>query len=250
MKLAAIYNTFDGEELLEGSIKQIYDLVDGVIIVYQTQSNFGENYIQLLSTLLAIQYRWPKVRLIEYTPDFTINGLTNEMLKRARGIDEAKELGCTHFLFLDNDEYYEPEQFSKAKLKIAVEGYDVTACRLYTYFKKPEYRLTPIENYWVPFICEIKENQKVGGKWFVYCDPTRGVRPFDKSYKFEEDELMMHHYSYVRKDIARKLRNSSARGNFKNIGEMVSGFESWEPGDELVWYKGHSVVEVNNQFGI
>ena len=41
MKLGVSYNIFDGEELLEGSIKQIRQHVDHISVVYQVVSNFG-----------------------------------------------------------------------------------------------------------------------------------------------------------------------------------------------------------------
>ena len=43
MKLGVSYNLFDGEELLEGSIKQIRSEVDYISVVYQEVSNFGES---------------------------------------------------------------------------------------------------------------------------------------------------------------------------------------------------------------
>ena len=42
MKLGVSYNLFDGEELLENSIKCIRDSVDHISVVYQSTSNFGE----------------------------------------------------------------------------------------------------------------------------------------------------------------------------------------------------------------
>ena len=41
MKLIAIYSVFDGEELLEYSIKSIRNSVDYVLVIYQKISNFG-----------------------------------------------------------------------------------------------------------------------------------------------------------------------------------------------------------------
>ena len=43
MKVGISYNLFDGEELLEASIKSVRDNVDYISIVYQTESNFGKN---------------------------------------------------------------------------------------------------------------------------------------------------------------------------------------------------------------
>ena len=41
MKVGVSYNLFDGEELLEDSIKSIRNNVDYISVVYQTVSNFG-----------------------------------------------------------------------------------------------------------------------------------------------------------------------------------------------------------------
>ena len=55
MILGVSYNIFDGEEVLEGSIKQIRDQVDFISVVYQTKSNFGNtadsNLVPLLENL-------------------------------------------------------------------------------------------------------------------------------------------------------------------------------------------------------
>ena len=44
MKLAAIYNVFDAEELLPYSIQSIKHMVDEIVIVYQTVSNCGNKH--------------------------------------------------------------------------------------------------------------------------------------------------------------------------------------------------------------
>jgi hypothetical protein len=250
MSLAAIYNTFDGEELLAGSIAQIDDQVDEVLIIYQLQSNIGEYYPELLTTLAAIKQRWQKVRLRKYEPDLNLTPSNNERTKRQIGLDWAMELGCTHYLFLDNDEYYDTQAFAAAKAKLKLGEYDASACRLYTYYKQPIYRLQPMENYWVPFIGRLKPGMKAGGKFPVLVDPTRGVEPIERCYLFAEHDLMMHHFSYVRKDIGRKLRNSSAARNFGNIAQKVEQFNAWQPGQPLVHFSNYGIVEVPNLFGI
>ena len=52
MILGASYNIFDGEELLEGSIKSIRDKVDYVSVVYQNVSNFNNNASENLDVVL------------------------------------------------------------------------------------------------------------------------------------------------------------------------------------------------------
>jgi hypothetical protein len=238
MKLAAIYNIWDSEELLIGSINQIREQVDEVIIVYQEYSNFKEynpNLLPLLSTIDA--------RLIKYTPDYVSGGTWNESVKRALGWKEAKRTGCTHFLFMDADEYYNTNDFLNAKQDIIDNDYDGTACRLYTYYKSTAYRVDPIENYYVPFICKIKEGQVIGGEWNVYCDPTRGISGVTNFYEFPQDKLMMHHLSYVRNDIGMKLRNSSAKANFRNIEGMIQRFNNWTFGEFAINFEQYNIIE-------
>lgn len=54
MKVGISYNLFDGEELLESSIKSIRDNVDYISVVYQTVSNFGNPCSEDLVTLLSL----------------------------------------------------------------------------------------------------------------------------------------------------------------------------------------------------
>ncbi len=250
MVLAAIYNTFDGEELLEGSIAQIIKQVDEVLIVYQLESNIGEHYPELLTTLAVIKERWPQVRLQKYAPNLAMSPANNERTKRQIGLDWAIKLGCTHFLFIDNDEYYDTVAFEAEKQKVIDAKADTSACRLYTYYQKPIYRLQPIENYWVPFIGRLTLGIRAGGKFPVLVDPTRGVQPTGRCFLFAEGDLVMHHYSYVRRNIARKLRNSSAARNFGNIHQKVALFNQWQLGQPLVNFPKHSIQEVHDLFNI
>ncbi len=55
MKLGISYNIFDGEELLENSIRSIRENVDYISVVYQEISNFGNpcngNLVSLINKL-------------------------------------------------------------------------------------------------------------------------------------------------------------------------------------------------------
>jgi hypothetical protein len=247
MTLAAIYNTFDGEELLAGSIDCIHNMCDVIVLVWQQKSNYGEEKWDIVYNLLKLKERFPKILLLPYKPDLSMSASQNELAKRQFGLRIAQSERCSHYLFIDNDEYYDPKQFEAAQQKIDKEGYDATACRLYTYYKEPTFRLKPMEDYWVPFICEVKKDQVIGQGFNVYADPTRGTKPVSNFHGFAVDELVMHHYSYVRKDIRCKLENSSARGNFKNIHELVRLFEKWQPGEKMINFEGYD-VEVVDKF--
>lgn len=250
MKLAAIYNCFDGEELLPGSIRQIQGEVDELIIVYQYESNSGEWYHELATTLVALKATYPEATFREYHPDLTISPQHNELKKRTVGLEMARDMGCTHFLMMDNDEYYDTGDFAKARQQIAYEAYDTTACRLFTYYQQPTYRLEPMEGYYVPFICRLKPETRLGFEFPVLADPTRRVQPAGKFYAFEPTELVMHHYSYVRNDLGRKLRNSSARRNLDNLEEKLAEHKTWQPGEPPVFFPNYTITTTNNLFNI
>lgn len=219
MKLAAIYNVFDGEELLPASISCIIDHVDLIVIVWQDISNFGEAYDPIRKYYTPDEFAghdWNKIFLLKYYPDQKLGGMQNECLKRNLGMRVALRKGCTHYLHIDCDEFY--EDFSLAKDMYLNAGHAGSVCRMETYFKKPTLKLDKPEDYFVPFIHELKPGTVVGDmtwwnpKYPFYVDPTRHANMTD----VVELPIFMHHYSWVRKDIGRKIRNSSANQNILN----------------------------------
>jgi hypothetical protein len=151
---------------------------------------------------------------------------------------------------MDCDEYYRTNEFANAKKYVLDNGLDTSACNMYTYYKKPTLRISPNEKYYVPFICRVT-SKEVGTSFPVPVDPTRGVAPRGKFSIIPNELCMMHHFSYVRKDISRKLRNSSASVNWaKQIDNRVAEFENWKVGDKITPFQGHATIEVDNEFNI
>ena len=242
MKLAAVYNVWDGLEHLDKSISLINAHVDKIIIVWQEVSNFGEVNPDTAVMVQVMATKYPKVTHVHYQPDLKQQGHQNERNKRMIGWAHAKQLGCTHFLFMDTDEYY--PDFQKGKQEFIDRGLDSSYCKLVTYFKEPTYILDPLESYFVPFICRT-DVKTIGQGFPAYCDPTRGVAPAGKC---GELSIMMHHMSYVRKDIAQKLRNSSARVNIKDMNKRLKEIEDWKLGQPHPFMAGFNIVETPNLF--
>lgn len=208
-KLAAVFNVYDGVELLEKSIKQVHAHCDLIIIVYQTISNFGEKW----SPLPEIEHleSFPKTILVKYDPTIEWGGQLNERAKRNLGIDFARDNHCTHFIGMDVDEFY--EDFGAYKKLYFQSGASGSVCRMQTYFKKPTWMFDKPEEYFVPFIHELNEDTRSGSSTYkFYVDPTRAINQSD----IVELPFFMHHFSWVRKDIMLKARNSSAQGIIKN----------------------------------
>lgn len=218
MNLAAIYNIFkDSVELLPYSLNCLKGHVDQVIIVYQNVSNYGEDAGEYeLFSEDFIKNIFPGIIQVQYTPDLSQNGAFNETKKRNIGLGIAKEQGCSHFLHMDSDEIY--EDFGKAKQQFINSGSGGSVCQMWTYFKKPTLRFKNLDNYFVPFIHKLEPDTFCGmQKYPWYVDPTRRVNQKDVVLIEEK----MHHFSWVRKDIMMKVRNSSARGNIANSNRLA-----------------------------
>ena len=247
MKLGAIYNVFDGEELLETSINQIREHCDIIIAVVQRVSNYGNVYdggykeVQRLFETNKIDF------YIEYNPTLLKSGSKNETTKRNLGLEYMKAMECTHFIQLDCDEMYDSTSFECYKDDIDKKGYEGTVCHLNTYYGNANYKLEPRENYLVPFICKLNENTEVGNfNCGHYCDPTR--KP---NVKCVEVGIIMEHYSYVRKDLSRKIDNSSAKGNIsKYKNEILKECAKPKPYMNPCIYKNHKLSYVKDTFDI
>jgi len=245
-KIAAIYNVFDGVELLAGSIKCIAPHVDVVIIVWQDVSNFGEKFspLSVIESLDALELDF-KVYHHKYEPDIKQSGFFNETRKRGIGLRLARMKECTHFLFLDVDEFH--QDFGVAKQLYVESGHAGSVVRLHTYFKKPTLRVEQDEKYFVPFIHQLKPDTAVTDrrKYPFYVDPTRSVNELD----VVELPIFMEHFSFVRKDIERKLRNSSIRGFYKKSSHYKEYQKDLKAGDYLESYKS-KLIEVPDYFNI
>ncbi len=229
MILSASYNLFDGEELLEGSISQIRNQVDYITVIYQDTSNFGEKRDSLKSYLQDLKQRGLIDDFFMFTPNLWRSASTNERTKRNIGLKVAKITGCTHYMSLDTDELYKPQQFYNAKNIIEKGGFDASYCQMQTFYKSWEYRLSPPEDYYVPFIFKIIEGRKhKRTKFKLLVDPTRNMK--SKNFKiFERKDLEMMHGSYIRNDIGRKLNNSSSRKGFEGKRQKITDyFINWQ----------------------
>ena len=230
MKIGVSYNLFDGEELIESSIKSIRKNVDYISVVYQTMSNFGNPCDEGLVPLLEeLKSKGLIDELFEYRPKVNRGGHFNEIKKRNLGLYLSEGAGCTHHMAIDSDEFYTDEDFKLMKSQMGTNGYESSACQMTTYYKEPIYRLDPKEEYYVSLLFKIRQGKEyvIGHPFPVLVDPTRRMEP-GRCKIFARDEIEMHHMSYVRKDIRKKLQNSSASPNFRNIDKLVDYFEKWE----------------------
>lgn len=209
MTCVAIFQCWDDWALLRHSVDNIRPLVEGIIIIGSTKSNYGEHS--------DIPDEWRNDELFLREPHFHIP-MHSETDKRNYGLEIARKQGYTHFLSIDADEFYEHEPFLKAKGMFHGELKGLV-CKCQTYFRN---NLTMgLDSTLVPFIHEVTTtirhefNRRYQHAWEgkqILIDPTRS---FNINSGVEKIDLVMHHYSWVRADLEKKIRNSTARANLQ-----------------------------------
>jgi len=242
VKLAAVYNVFDGVELLVGSMRSVKDSVDLFIIVYQDISNFGEQYNPLSHLPVEQMDEEFKIIWIKYEP--AMMGMLDEKQKRNFGINAAREHGCTHFIAMDCDEYYLVGDFERGKKLFLESGCEGSVITLYSYFGEATLRQENRDSYYVPFIHKLDAHTVTGAPVYpYYVDPTRKINCASVKLLL----IDMHHYTWVRKDIELKARNSSAKRNIERAGLLKDYYTAKEG---AVVNGGNRLIKVPDYFGI
>lgn len=219
------YSVFDGEELLEASLKSVRRSADYINVVYQTLSWTGERRNDALPDFLkTLQDKGLIDELIFFAPDANKRAYVNEKHKRNLGLKRARKEGCTYFMTMDTDEFYRFEEMEAAKREILQKGITHSFCGFALYGAKPTQRALSPGGYAVCFFSKLTRFTRVGRNRHIQAriDASRipSHFPFAK-YAFLGG-VVMHHFSFVRKSLYDKLYNSSARdfdymhGDFSN----------------------------------
>jgi len=257
-KLGLAINAFEGTEHLYNILREIRDLVDYVVIGLQESSYLGnpidETDLAEAKKLVEEDHLADKVLMI--STDHKEFSRKQETSKRNQLADDLEANGCTHQLIIDSDEYYTHNAFQRARDYVYENDIEISYCRYLNYFgsgRKDDYKTYLVypfhDGNYVPFIAKIKYRFDWQCKDFPKpSDPTRRyVRPKvykkDKSgnilyndkekkkpivdhylvdyYEFPWKDLKMHHFSWIRNDIRKKMRDWSSRVYFNDWYELV-----------------------------
>lgn len=253
--------TFEGTEMIAQIVMEIKDLVDFVVIGFQRKSYMGELCdpndefeVQKLKNEGIVD----EILYIETnTSDFP---RLQETEKRNRICEFLEENGCTHQLIIDSDEFYSHDAFARAKEKIYKNNIEISYCRYVNYFHDYQHYLVyPFkEGTYVPFITKIPyrfswqcvDFDKPSDPTRRYVRPKRvktgeDGKPLTKTltrknkngeveskvvpqieylvdnYIFEWSELKMHHLSWLRNNIRKKMNAWSSKCYFNNYLEII-----------------------------
>lgn len=255
MKLAAIYNVWADYDWARHSIENIAPLVDGVILIWSEKSNYGEYCKpQVVAVWGANNLPEADFHTYQYEPAL-LHAMHAETRKRNYGLEKAAELGYTHFLSIDCDELYDPEEFLREKQRF-IDKPDLQGlvCRTQVYVKSPTLTIG-LDRTLVPFIQKITPtlkhefNKKYPYAWDekgIRIDPTRST---NATSGIEWSDIIMHHFSHCRKDYARKIRNSTAKANLERMN-LANKIVHLKEGDIFDLYPGKPLVRVPNRFAI
>lgn len=205
---------------------------------------------------------YPLVDLGGARPSSVADQYIHEVRKREQGRVACLQAGCSHFMSMDTDEFYEAKQLRhilQTMLKGGPDGqYQAALCKMRYYCKSARYELLPLdEGNFVSaiFVCNRLMPFRLACPYPVLVDPTRRIDRLTRVKIFDRSECEMHHMSLVRRDIGRKFRNVSNRVNYmsdKEVHEVMRGrrrggtgttssverflrqYKTWKAGEVLV----------------
>ena len=242
-KVCLIVNSFDATELLDLCIKQVRDHVDFVLLSTQEKSYNGV----LCSEEDEARYlELHEKGIIDAVITYDVDNRpmrVQEWDKRNKSLKYARDLGYSHAIMVDEDEIYDTNQFAKAKEMFFNKGLAASYVRYVNYYKDFHHVIDhPSKDAVVPFIQSTSLQYNYGGHAPAPCDPTRRIlNPVSEGYIFDRSVIEMHHASWIRNDIRKKIRNWSAKDSFskRELKEVISKWENWKEGDRAkILFKG------------
>lgn len=251
MKLCSIISAWgDTLELLPHCIENHLTFCEGVIVVWSERSNYGVADPHMKEFVYT--HKFPNVIFYQLEPMKHRDPKINERYKRNTGIDVARKHGFTHFIIADADEFYESKQVEWEKLKFDDPNLKGLVCGLKVYVRYPTLRTD--DHTLVPFIHRLTPRIKCAENRYypfaydnagAHIDPTRRL---DITQGVQWSTAVMHHMSYVRKNMEMKICNSTA--NLRRSREVIhEEMRTAAPGGVSKLY--HRVFEeCENQFNL
>jgi hypothetical protein len=136
------------------------------------------------------------------------------------------------------------------------EGEDYSVAPLANYYKHPTYLITPDQGHVVSFIHPVTNeyNASILYPTFPFhMETTRRFTNYANYRLFTKEEITIHHMSYVRKDIRRKLANSDNGRFYKKQEKFINDFDKYKLGDRVCIvpdFLNRKTKLVENIFGI
>ena len=176
--------------------------------------------------------------IVEIELDTKKKPRVQETDKRNLLIQDAEDHGCSHVLVIDSDEYYTRKSFEYGLQQIDEHDYEITYCQYVNYYHDYNHYLKyPFEKgMYVPWVTKTCYRHHFDCQDFKKpSDPTRRYVTHEKwlngqpvklskpaeYHEFEWNEVKMHHFSWIRADIRKKLNSWSSKTIFKDFEDII-----------------------------
>lgn len=246
-KLGLCIIAFEGTELLYNIISELRDSVDYVSLGLQKVSYHGDKMAVVdLNEIYRLRDEDKLIdNIVDIELDLNDEPRVQETQKRNLLIQDAEDNGCSHCIVIDSDEYYTRKSFEDACQEIDENDYEMTYCQYINYWHDyTHFLIYPFkQGMYVPFVSKVKYRHSFDCTDFTLpSDPTRRyVRPYKsikkidigngqtkeiKEYSVEYhvfpwQKVKMHHLSWLRADIRKKLNMWSSKTCFKNYNDLI-----------------------------
>jgi len=251
-KLGLSIVCFDGSEHLKNIIYELRSICDVIHVCLQKVSYHGDpideedvkevEYLKTLGYVDEILWYEPNLNYLKKEKFDASIPRQLECNKRNMMLDALEKAGCSHSLVIDSDEYYDLIDFKRAYDIINnTPEIHITYCQYVNYYNAYDRLLVYPFNAFVPFITESKYRFKFNTQDFNRpSDPTRRYYIPEENGKkpqfiiFNWKTVHMHHFSWIRKSIEKKIDCWSAKRYFDDRpelrGKILDRYYHWKEG--------------------
>lgn len=244
---------FEGLEHIKNIAYELRDFSNHIVICLQEKSYHGDliekedvaDAHELLDAGLIDEIIW--FAPIDLHEDKGIQAARFVETDKRNYIQEYLETkcGCSHCLIMDSDEYYDHYDFQRAvELLNSKDDVHVTYCQYINYYRDYEHLMVwPFLSY-VPFITEAKYRfDFIKGKdnFKHASDPTRRYILTEENSKYhilQFNLIKMHHLSWIRKDIVKKIDSWSAKKMFDRVKGLreavINRYKNFKDGQNAI----------------
>lgn len=225
MKLGAIYNSYYDTHLLEYSISCLKPFLSYVVVVHQTINHDGLPHQEgSLERLKTLKKKGLVDRVIIINPRKDQSKIDFIIYKRNLGLSECKEVGCTHIMPMDADEFYDLELLKFNVGLMDSYGLDTLYCPIKSYYHGTKWWFQ--DSYYVPAIYRVNSRTFKRVKSKLLCDPSRKM----KEDNYYLSDMKMHHLTY-RVDSIEEKRKGIRNSHYGELyDEYVDSFKNWQEG--------------------
>lgn len=222
MILGVTYTVFSGLELLKPSIQNIRPFAAHIVVVWSPISSTGEKAVKYAKPLLDNLVNCGLVdELILFQPQIThlpVKMQDNCRMKREAGRLACMAAGCSHHLIRDCDEFFDQDQFKS--MMTVFSSVDCTISRIQEYVYHPMLKLKTLSDLYVPVVQCIHKKLRKENPFNVTVDMGRTVADIKTFKILKQDDLVMHHYTFVRYNQEEIERKYQGHGHCHRIGTL------------------------------